>query len=305
MFTLYLSADVEDYHVQLIFAYGDVFSPSGLNYIRIDVCKEDLELEMFSFNTILGPVVFNLQPDYVILEISHFVFQWVQLVGVSRTARHGREAYSISKRLRLACFLSAASSLSPSLSLYLYNDYNDVFIKILECEQTSHSQFLCESEPVTLCAEERCAGGQIALTELEFGYKVNGSCKQAASVPANGDTYRRCAFHLEKLFDSTNPFTCELKISSPDRLVTVLDIESAESQPRRVTEMKRGHISPGRQQELADTLGLSGGSETQRYPLSLLTEAHKKYGCELERVSEALRQLDATELLLSPSSPRN
>ena len=295
---------MEDYHVQLIFAYGDVFSHNGMNYVRIDVCKEDLELEMFSFNTILGPVVFNLQPDDVILEISHFVFQWVQLVGVSRSARPGREGYLVSKRLRLACFLSEPSGLRAALSLYLYNDYNDVFSKIVECEQKNHSQFLCETGPVIMTAEDRDSGLQISLAELEFGYKVNGRCKQATSVPTNGDTYSRSLFQLEKLFDNAKRFTCVLVLKTENRTVTSLDIESVDTLPRRVTEMKREFPTPGRQQELADTLGLSC-SDSQKLPLSLLTEAHRKYGCELERVSEALKQLDATELLLSPCSPRN
>ena len=258
---------------------------------------------MFSFNTILGPVVFNLQPDHVIMEISHFVFQWVQLVGVSRTVRPGRDAYIVSKRLRLACFLNGAPGLRPILSLYLYNAYNDVFNKILESEQKNRSQFLCETDPVILSAEDFDSGGQIALTELEFGYKIDGRCKQATSVPTRGDTYQRSVFQLEKLFDHTKPFTCEVRLRASGRQVS-LDIESVSDQPRRVTEMKREWTCPGRQQELADTLGLSY-SDNQKYPLSLLTEAHKKYGCELDRVSEALRQLDATELLLSPCSPSN
>ncbi|KAI6650972.1 GRB2-associated-binding protein 1-like [Oopsacas minuta] len=299
-----LNLHVEDYHVQLILAYGDVFSPKGMNYLRIEACKEDFEFAMFSFNTILGPVVFNLQSDFVILEISHFVFQWVQLVGVSRCAQSGRELCVVSKRARLACFLSEPSELMSSLSLYIYNDYNDVFNKIVESEQKNHSQFLCETEPFLLAAEGIITYVHIAISDLEFGYKINGRHKQAIAIPAWGNTHHKCVFKLEKLFaDATKPFTCLLKLFTDEDLVTSLDIEAVNTEPKRVTQIIREISTPNRCQELADTLGLSV-SVSNVFPMSLLSEAQRKYGCELEKVSETLKQLDVAELLLSPTSSK-
>ena len=290
---------MEDYHVQLIFAYED---SNGMDFLRIDAFKNDFDgMEMFSFNTFLGPVVFNLQSDNVVLEISHFVFQWVQLVAVSKPRGIGRDLCVVSKRERLACFLSEPSDMKAFLSLYLYNDYNDVFNKIVELEQLNHSQFLCKTDAFLLTNENKLA--QIVVGDFEFGYKLHGRKERDISVPAFGETFHRTVFQLEKLFDTVEPFTCLLKLLAEDKQVTSLDIESVETGPKRVTQMKRELAVPTRQHELAETLGLSV-SVSNTFPLSLLSEAQRKYGCEIEQVSEALKQLDAVELLLSPTTPK-
>ena len=207
----------------------------------------------------------------------------------------------MSKRERLACFLSEPSDMKAFLSLYLYNDYNDVFNKIVELEQLNHSQFLCKTDAFLLTNENKLA--QIVVGDFEFGYKLHGRKERDISVPAFGETFHRTVFQLEKVFDTVEPFTCLLKLLAEDKQVTSLDIESVETGPKRVTQMKRELAVPTRQHELAETLGLSV-SVSNTFPLSLLSEAQRKYGCEIEQVSEALKQLDAVELLLSPTTPK-
>ena len=292
---------MDDYHVQLIFAYED---SNGFDFLRIDAFKNDFDgMEMFSFNTFLGPVVFNLQLDNVVLEISHFVFQWVQLVAVSKARGIGRDICVVSKRERLACFLSEPSEKKAFLSLYLYNDYNDVFNKIVELEQLNHSQFLCKTAAFLLTNENKLSNAQIVVGDFEFGYRLHGNSrnKRDLQVPAFGETYHKAVFQLEKLFDNAEPFTCEFKLLMENKRVTSLNIESVNTDPKRVTQMKRDLSVATRQQELAETLGLSI-SIPNTLPLSLLSEAQRKYGCEMEQVSDALKQLDAAELLLSPNT---
>ena len=287
--------------MQLIFAYED---SNGMDFLRIDAFKNDFDgMEMFSFNTFLGPVVFNLQPDFVVLEISHFVFQWVQLVAVSKPRGIGRDICVVSKRERLACFLSEPSDMKAIFSLYLYNDYNDVFNKIVELEQLNHSQFLCKTDAFLLTNENKLSNAHIVVGDFEFGYQLDGRNKREISVPAFGDTFHKCEFKLTKLFHNEKPFTCELNLFMENKRVTSLDIEAVDTDPKRVTQMKRDLTVPTRQQELAETLGLSV-SMSNTFPLSLLSEAQRKYGCELEQVSDALKQLDAAELLLSANTPK-
>lgn len=285
--------------MQLILAYGDLFSPSGVNYLRIEASKEDFELEMFSFNTILGPVVFNLQPEHVILEISHFVFQWVQLVALSKAPKPGREPLLVSKRARLACFLSEHSDTESFLNIFLYNDYSDVLTKLKESQSRIRASFLATSKPllVPVCHTELKA--QVSLDDLEFGFKIDGRAKQLLKVPAKDSAREMCQFKLEKLFAEEKLFSCEVKLRIGESVLASLDVEELRAR-NSVAQARSEPHSAQRAQLLADTLGVSGGRSPDTTPLSVLTEAGKKLGCEVDQVSEALKQLDAAELISSP-----